>query len=209
MQTLSRRAVGYAALGVTLAVLFTSPILAQSVSGADPAAFDVSGVRLGMSVNDAIAALKRFEPGYAITKQYWARSPLQYGNIAHDMKELDASDKRVAYLWDLEVEKDEQKQECDYNSYVPEGERETKHCWMEPHAVETVTVWFSPIPGQEMENIKALESFGIGFYPKDISVIKELIMDLKDHPQKLKAMRESISLIRKPDALSNISNAIR
>jgi len=72
-----------------------------------------------------------------------------------------------------------------------------------------VPIFISPIPGQEMENIRALESFGIGFYPKDISVIKELIIDLKDYPEKLKAMRESINLIRKPDALSNISNVIR
>ena len=72
-----------------------------------------------------------------------------------------------------------------------------------------VPIFITPIPGQEMENIRALESFGIGFYPRDISSIKELVIGLKDHPEKLKAMKESIGLIRKPDALNDISNVIR
>ena len=151
MQTFSRRLVGQTAAGALLALFLAVPAVAQTAGGPDPMTFDVAGVRLGMTPNDAIAALKRFDPRYVITKQYYAQPLMLYGNDqGRDIKRLADSEKRVAYLYDLAVEKDEQKQECDRDTgpgTVRGGSKMS--CWMSPHAVETMTVWFSPVPGQE------------------------------------------------------------
>jgi processive 1,2-diacylglycerol beta-glucosyltransferase len=74
--------------------------------------------------------------------------------------------------------------------------------------MDLVPIFISPIPGQEMENIKALQSFGIGFYPPDAASIKDLIIELKEHPEKLREMKEKIARIRKPDAVKDIANVI-
>ncbi len=148
MQTFSRRVIGCAALGVTLAVLSASPMLAQASDGPDPATFDVAGVRLGMTPNDAIAALKKFDGKYVIAKQYYAQPQFTYGNTdGQDIKKLVGFDKStgtyrsIAYLYNLDAEKIEVVEQCVYTS----GERECG----EPQPVDTVTVWFSPVPGQE------------------------------------------------------------
>ena len=150
MQTFSRRLVGQTAVSAVLALCLVLPATAQGAGGLDPTALDVAGVRLGMTPNDAIAALKRFDPKYVITKQYLAQLLMTYGDQAHDMKEIADSDKKIAFLYNLAVEKDEQKQECDENTGPGTVRGGSKmQCWMTPHAIESITVWFSPVPGQE------------------------------------------------------------
>lgn len=140
MQMFSRRFLGQAAGGAALVLLFVPPAAAQTAGGLDPYRLDVAGVKLGMTPNDAIAALKKFEPKYVIAKRYVETPQPLFGTTeAKDIKAID--DKRVAYFFNLAAEKDEQKEIC--SIYPP------YHCYSEPHAVETVTVWFSPVPGQE------------------------------------------------------------
>jgi len=76
-------------------------------------------------------------------------------------------------------------------------------------AKDLFPVFISPIPGQETENIKALASYGIGVYPKKICKIKDIIMDLKNHPEHLFKAKSSIASLQKPDCLKNISDVIR
>ena len=140
MQMFSRRFLGQAAGGAALVLLFVPPVAAQTAGGLDPYRLDVAGVKLGMTPNDAIAALKKFEPKYVIAKRYFEKPQFMFGNTeGKDIKDID--DKRVAYFASLAAEKDEQKKICSIRP--PYG------CYTEPHAVETVTVWFSPVPGQE------------------------------------------------------------
>ena len=84
MQMFSRRLVGQTAVGAVLALCLVVPATAQGAGGLDPTALDVAGVRLGMTPNDAIAALKRFDPKYVITKQYLAQLLMTYGDQAHE-----------------------------------------------------------------------------------------------------------------------------
>lgn len=149
MQTYSRRAVGRTAAGLALSLFLASPAAAQAVGGIDPATLDLAGVRLGMSVNDAIAALKKFDGKYAITKQYYAQPLFTFANLeAKELKDIPKPDQRFAFFYSLSVVKTEMKKECQWLD-DPYASQNHNVCTMEPHAIETVMVWFSPTPGQE------------------------------------------------------------
>jgi len=127
MQTFSRRHVGRAVVGTALAVLLAVPAVAQATGGPDPTTFDVAGVKLGMTPNDAIAALKKFDSKYTIAKQYYAQPQFTYGNAeGQDIKRLVGFNKgtgkyeSIAYLYNLAAEKRELVEQCVYTS----GERE-------------------------------------------------------------------------------------
>lgn len=75
-------------------------------------------------------------------------------------------------------------------------------------AMDLFPVFISPIPGQETENIKALGLEGIGIYPKDINEIKDIVIDFKEHPEKLISAKERIKRIKKPDALKEIFDVV-
>ncbi len=154
MQTFSRRLVGRTAVGAVLALCLAVPAVAQGAGGLDPAALDVAGVGLGMTPNDAISALKRFDPKYAITKRYYAGPRFTFANAdAQDIKQISTSDQRFAYLYNLSAVKSEQKKQCDYvGTDLDTGKvlgNGGYDCHMKPHAIETVIVWLSPVPGQE------------------------------------------------------------
>lgn len=76
-------------------------------------------------------------------------------------------------------------------------------------SMEIVPLFISPIPGQETNNMKAMQSFGIGIFAKDAKTVKKLVLDYKDHPEKLLAAKEIIRKIKKPQAAESIYNAIR
>ena len=148
MQSVSRRVVGSLFAGVLLALISADPVAALSQGGPDPLNFDVAGVRLGMPANDAMAALKKFDPKYAVTKKYYAQPFYTYGNAeGQDFNRLVGFDKstgtwrKIAYLYYLIAERRERVDQCVYTS----GEKECG----EQQPVDTVIVWVSPIPGQE------------------------------------------------------------
>ncbi|MDR3527657.1 MAG: hypothetical protein P4L57_10275 [Rhizomicrobium sp.] len=100
-----------------------------------------------MTVNDAIAALKKFDPKYVITKKYYAQPLSSFGGEAYDMKDLPTFDARLAYFYSLSAVKSEQQKKCEYMRVGLS--RSEMVCSTEPHTTETVIVWVSPVPGQE------------------------------------------------------------
>ncbi|MBI4708398.1 MAG: hypothetical protein HY761_10830 [Candidatus Omnitrophica bacterium] len=76
-------------------------------------------------------------------------------------------------------------------------------------AMELVPFFISPIPGQETENMKALQNYGIGQEIKRASDFKEIIFDCKNNPGKMQKVREAIKKIKKPNAAQELSRVIR
>lgn len=72
-----------------------------------------------------------------------------------------------------------------------------------------VPIFVSAIPGQEEENIRVLARYGIGWAPKNIKQIKQLIVSLKNNPAKLKDLQSHIGSLAKPFACQEISRVIR
>lgn len=70
-------------------------------------------------------------------------------------------------------------------------------------------IFISSIPGQEKENIRILDSYGIGVFPKSLKQIKELVLELKNNPQKLADLKNKIAQVAKPDSCREISSVIR
>lgn len=70
-------------------------------------------------------------------------------------------------------------------------------------------VFISAIPGQEQENVSVLANYGVGRAPKNIQQIKELVMDLKNNPQKLQGLKKNIAQVAKPLACQEIARVIR
>lgn len=75
--------------------------------------------------------------------------------------------------------------------------------------MELVPVFISAIPGQEEGNVEALSQFGIGSTPKDIRQIKEIIMDFKEHPEKIREVKSRIQKIKKPFSCQELSHVVR
>ncbi|MDD5409432.1 MAG: hypothetical protein PHC71_05020, partial [Candidatus Omnitrophica bacterium] len=67
----------------------------------------------------------------------------------------------------------------------------------------------SAIPGQEQENIRVLSGYGVGRAPKNIRRIKELVVELKNDPQRLEGLKKNIAQAAKPLACREISSVIR
>jgi len=70
-------------------------------------------------------------------------------------------------------------------------------------------VFISVIPGQEQENVSVLSSYGVGCAPKNIQQIKDLVIDLKNNPQKLQGLKKNIAQVAKPLACQEIASVIR
>ena len=69
-------------------------------------------------------------------------------------------------------------------------------------------IFVSPIPGQECENIKVLSAYGLGFAPKNIQQIKELVIDLKHNPEKFENLKKNITQVASPAACQEIASVI-
>ena len=74
--------------------------------------------------------------------------------------------------------------------------------------MELPPIFISAIPGQEMENQEILRNYGVGLFLKTIPEIKFTVMDLKNHPEKLNSIRESIRKIKKPHTLEEIRDVV-
>lgn len=75
--------------------------------------------------------------------------------------------------------------------------------------MELFPIFISAIPGQEQENIRILVDYGVGYAPKNIKQIKELVVDLRNNPQKLQNLKKKVAQVAKPFACSEISRVIR
>jgi len=76
-------------------------------------------------------------------------------------------------------------------------------------AMELVPVFISAIPGQETENARILEKCGIGVSAKNLRDVKDIILDFKEHPEKINEIKENIKKIKKPNPSGELCNVIR
>lgn len=74
--------------------------------------------------------------------------------------------------------------------------------------MDLVPIFIAAIPGQETENIKILTKKGIGIKARNTASIKDIILDFKNRPDKLKSIKENISRIKKPFATRELCNAV-
>lgn len=74
--------------------------------------------------------------------------------------------------------------------------------------MELVPLFISPIPGQETGNVEVLKKYGIGLSPKNIQDIKNMVLDFRDHLDKLECVKVNIKKIKKSDCLSKIYDVI-
>ncbi|OQB11274.1 MAG: Processive diacylglycerol beta-glucosyltransferase [Candidatus Omnitrophica bacterium ADurb.Bin205] len=75
--------------------------------------------------------------------------------------------------------------------------------------MDLVPIFISVIPGQESDNVEALNRMGVGFLPKNLSELKEIVLMLKNNPAKLEEMMDKLEEIKKPLACQEISGVIR
>lgn len=69
-------------------------------------------------------------------------------------------------------------------------------------------VFISTIPGQETVNVRALESYGVGIRVDNLKQIHDIVTGYKEHPERLKQIKEKMNAIKKPFAAEEICNVI-
>jgi len=67
-------------------------------------------------------------------------------------------------------------------------------------AMELPIIFIGGIPGQETENARVLEACGCAIRAKRLKDIKDIILDLKAHSERLALMRVNIQRFKKPNA---------
>ncbi|MBF0483081.1 MAG: hypothetical protein HQL25_00080 [Candidatus Omnitrophica bacterium] len=70
-------------------------------------------------------------------------------------------------------------------------------------------IFFSAIPGQETNNIKVLNSFGIGAGPATVPQIVRLLNEFQKSPEKLAAAKERINAMARRNSVKEIVELIR
>ena len=75
--------------------------------------------------------------------------------------------------------------------------------------MDLIPIFISVIPGQESDNVEALKRMEVGFTPKNLSQLREIVLMLKNNPAKLEGMKERLEEIKKPLACQEISGVIR
>jgi len=75
-------------------------------------------------------------------------------------------------------------------------------------AMDLVPIFITSIPGQETENAAFLTRKSIGINIKEITSIKDVVLDFKNHPDKLKNIRERIRQEKKPFAARDLYDVI-
>jgi processive 1,2-diacylglycerol beta-glucosyltransferase len=73
---------------------------------------------------------------------------------------------------------------------------------------EIAPIFISAIPGQETENAKNLGGWGIGVSANSPLEIKQLVLDYKDHPDKILRIKETIKGIKKPYSIQELYNVV-
>ena len=66
----------------------------------------------------------------------------------------------------------------------------------------------SPIPGQEERNVEFLLNIGAALRATRTLTVDEAVYYLFDNPERLRVMKESINMIRKPDATRDLADFV-
>ncbi len=75
-------------------------------------------------------------------------------------------------------------------------------------AMGLLPIFITAIPGQETENAKILAKKSIGINIKDVASIQDIVLDFRDHPQKLRNTKEKIDELKRPFAVKELCNVI-
>jgi processive 1,2-diacylglycerol beta-glucosyltransferase len=75
-------------------------------------------------------------------------------------------------------------------------------------AMGLLPIFITAIPGQEIENAKILARKSIGISIKDVALIRDMVLDFKNHPDKLKSIKEKIRQEKKPFATKDLCDVI-
>jgi len=135
------------AAGLALVFFSVVPVTAQTSSAIDPATLDVAGVKLGMTPDEAAAALKQFEPRFVIKKLYENGPYNNYTIGGNDLSLYSVPQRAGYYLTGLSaVDVGTVKPEtiCNPHSTTP-GDCQI----IDRDDIEKITIGFSPVPGQE------------------------------------------------------------
>jgi processive 1,2-diacylglycerol beta-glucosyltransferase len=74
--------------------------------------------------------------------------------------------------------------------------------------MELVPIFISAISGQETENVRILERYGIGWVARDTQDIRMSVLEYKNNPEELNKVRENIRKIKKPNATEELYRVI-
>jgi hypothetical protein len=117
--------------------------------------FDIAGVKLGMTVDQAVAALQAFGPHYTIIKNYWQNDFTSFGQTGTPKDHLNQGDLKPSFAFLTDLVAEEGTYPCPY------GATPDQPCSDKPY--DTVHLWFSPVIGQErVIGIQRANSFYIG-----------------------------------------------
>lgn len=75
-------------------------------------------------------------------------------------------------------------------------------------AMDLLPIFITSIPGQETENAFILSAKSLCINVRKISSLKDIVLDFKEHPDKLKSIKEKIRQEKKPFAVKDLYNAI-
>lgn len=74
--------------------------------------------------------------------------------------------------------------------------------------MDLLPIFITAIPGQETENAKILVKESIGLNIKDVASLKDTVLDFRDHPGKLKNIKEKINALKRPFAVKELCDVI-
>jgi processive 1,2-diacylglycerol beta-glucosyltransferase len=74
--------------------------------------------------------------------------------------------------------------------------------------MELLPFFITAIPGHEAVNAEILAGYGVGISSRDIVFLKKTILELKNHPEKIKTAKEKIAKIKKPSSAREIANVV-
>lgn len=69
-------------------------------------------------------------------------------------------------------------------------------------------VFITAIPGQETENAQILTKNSIGVNIQEVALVKDIVIEYRDNPDKLKNIKDKINVLKKPFAVKELCNAI-
>ncbi len=75
-------------------------------------------------------------------------------------------------------------------------------------AMGLLPIFITAIPGQESENARILTRNSIGINVKDVASIKDIVLDFRDHPDKLESIKERINKLKRPFAVKGLCDVI-
>ncbi len=69
-------------------------------------------------------------------------------------------------------------------------------------------VFFNAIPGQEANNVKVLDTYGVGHLCPQVDQIAQILNQFQKHPETMQAAKTRAQLLAKPEAVKDIINII-